>query len=214
MAEASSFKSFARWPLHRPKTLRRRVGAQGHLGTALHYLDLAPGEGVVDTAVLRDRIYRAGGPQLAASVQAPPFPFIAEDVTDTPIGANSILCPLPRMLMHQGARTDVACMHCWSRCVAPAATICRGTRCNYRRSEFYWCAPHYWLVGGGRAGAANGTQYGLQGGGSGGAHYSASQHQQAYQVLRRASAANAMHSLSWPGAAKRARECAVNIICN
>lgn len=57
----------------------------------MQYLDLAPGEGAVDTAVLRDRIYRAGGPQLA-SAQAPPFPFVAEDITDAPSG-HSLLGP-------------------------------------------------------------------------------------------------------------------------
>jgi hypothetical protein len=61
-----------------------RFSLQGRLQTALAYLDMAPGEGALDTAVLRDRIYRAGGPELAATAPAPPFPFVAEEVAAAP----------------------------------------------------------------------------------------------------------------------------------
>jgi hypothetical protein len=60
------------------------ISLQGRLHTALAYLDMAPGEGALDTAVLRDRIYRAGGPELAATAPAPPFPFVAEEVAASP----------------------------------------------------------------------------------------------------------------------------------
>jgi hypothetical protein len=65
-------------------TLFISVSSQGRLHTALEYLDMAPGEGALDTAVLRDRIYRAGGPELAATAPAPPFPFVAEEIASSP----------------------------------------------------------------------------------------------------------------------------------
>ena len=77
------------------------ISPQGRLQTALAYLDMAPGEGALDTAVLRDRIYRAGGPELAATAPAPPFPFVAEEVAASPgaqgrvsvTGAQRVSCP-------------------------------------------------------------------------------------------------------------------------
>lgn len=60
------------------------LAAQGRLATALQYLDLAPGNDASDTAVLRDRIYQAGGPSLAATSAPPAFPFDVEDITALP----------------------------------------------------------------------------------------------------------------------------------
>lgn len=54
--------------------------------TALNPKPCNAGEGALDTAILRDRIYRAGGPDLAASAPAPPFPFVAEEVSGEAAG--------------------------------------------------------------------------------------------------------------------------------
>lgn len=54
---------------------------------------MAPGEGALETVILRDRIYRAGGPELAATAPAPPFPFVAEEVamSSAPQSENCLL---------------------------------------------------------------------------------------------------------------------------
>eukprot|EP00211_Chloroparvula_japonica_P000131 CAMPEP_0119125334 /NCGR_PEP_ID=MMETSP1310-20130426/4646_1 /TAXON_ID=464262 /ORGANISM="Genus nov. species nov., Strain RCC2339" /LENGTH=1095 /DNA_ID=CAMNT_0007115393 /DNA_START=21 /DNA_END=3304 /DNA_ORIENTATION=+ len=52
------------------------LASQGKMELALQYLSKLPGEATPDTAILKDRIYRAGG-SLTAHMQAPPFPFEA-----------------------------------------------------------------------------------------------------------------------------------------
>ncbi len=62
--------------------------------TALNPKPCNAGEGALDTAILRDRIYRAGGPDLAASAPAPPFPFVAEEVSGE--AAGGLPCQVSR----------------------------------------------------------------------------------------------------------------------
>eukprot|EP00955_Chlamydomonas_euryale_P051796 354962-Chlamydomonas_euryale.AAC.1 len=38
------------------------IVCQGHLATALGYLEMVPGEASTQVAVLKDRIYRSGAP--------------------------------------------------------------------------------------------------------------------------------------------------------
>ncbi|KAG1669386.1 hypothetical protein FOA52_004037 [Chlamydomonas sp. UWO 241] len=72
------------------------LASQGHLTTALDYLEMVPGEASTHVAVLKDRIFRSGAP-LPQNVHAPPFPFILEDVRPSldqgPMGGMSVSAP-------------------------------------------------------------------------------------------------------------------------
>mmetsp|Transcript_24380 Transcript_24380/g.43410 ORF Transcript_24380/g.43410 Transcript_24380/m.43410 type:complete len:1160 (-) Transcript_24380:43-3522(-) len=52
-----------------------RLAAEGRMATALHYLDMVPGEACTATAILKDRIYRSGAPDVPATSAIPPFPY-------------------------------------------------------------------------------------------------------------------------------------------
>lgn len=57
------------------------LAAQGRAAIAWEYLEMLPGEVSTATAVLKDRLYRSGAPDLPATAHAPHFPFEAEEVS-------------------------------------------------------------------------------------------------------------------------------------
>ena len=64
---------------------------QGKLQTAMEYLRMVPGEAGDAVAVLQDRIYRSSA-AAGSTMQAPPFPFAVETISEAPIappGASS-----------------------------------------------------------------------------------------------------------------------------
>jgi len=58
-------------------TYAQFLASQGKLELALNYLSKLPGDVALETAILKDRIYRAGG-DATAHLEAPPFPFEAD----------------------------------------------------------------------------------------------------------------------------------------
>jgi hypothetical protein len=80
---------------------------QGQLATALKYLCMLPGEDTPPTAVLRDRIYRSGLVP-AASLQPPPFPFVAEEVASPGGGVKPAVAAKPAQQQQQAQRAAAA----------------------------------------------------------------------------------------------------------
>lgn len=63
------------------------LAAQGRMATALHYLDMVPGEACTATAILKDRIFRSGAPDVPATSAIPPFPYETYEVRSEPAAA-------------------------------------------------------------------------------------------------------------------------------
>jgi len=56
------------------------LAAEGRMGTALHYLDLVPGEACTAIAVLKHRIYSSGSADIPPTAAIPPYPYEGYDV--------------------------------------------------------------------------------------------------------------------------------------
>lgn len=127
---------------------------QGRMRTALEYLSLVPGEATVETAVLRDRIYRSGAPGVAEAAPqvlptAPKTPLLCmQKARPHPLSTASRSACLGTIGLHArcpGRARDSLCRLCSSDAkdrsqVTPYHLLKMGIVCELRSFDTVWDA--------------------------------------------------------------------------